>query len=92
MCVSSTFIFLATNKVVKGKSKRGYITRSIPDRKRLQAKVDAIAKDIKAISRCPSKEQAVNAINLINSKIRGLVNYYQNCTWVHIAMENTLGA
>ena len=74
-------------KVVKGKAKRGYIPRTTPDRKRLQRKVDAIAQEIKAIPRHHSKEQVIRDINRINSEIRGLVNYYQNCTWVSPAMK-----
>jgi len=74
-------------KVVKGKGKTGYIPRTIPNRKRLQLKVDAIAQEIKAIPRHHSREQVIRDINRINSEIRGLVNYYQNCTWVSLTMD-----
>ena len=74
-------------KVIKGKGKRGYITRTIPDRKRLKRKVDAIAQNVKAIPRNASKEKVIMEINRINSGIRGLVNYYSNCTWVNLAMQ-----
>lgn len=74
-------------KVVKGKAKTGYITRTIPDRKRLQRKVDAIALEIKRIPDSTSREQLIQEINRINSMIRGLVNYYSGCTWVNIAMR-----
>jgi len=74
-------------KVIRGKAKNGYITRTIPDRKRLQRKVDAIALDIKRIPRNASREQVIKEINRINSIIRGLVNYYSNCTWVSRAMK-----
>jgi len=74
-------------KVVKGKARRGYISRTLPERKRLQRKVDAIAQEIKVIPRNHSREQVIRDINRINSEIRGLVNYYQNCTWVNPAMK-----
>jgi len=66
--------------VVRGKSRTGYVTRTRPDRKRLNSKVDAIAKEIKAIPLDASREQAIQKMNLINSQIRGLINYYENCT------------
>ena len=31
-------------------------------------------------------EQAIAEINAINSKLRGLINYYQCCTWVNIIL------
>jgi group II intron reverse transcriptase/maturase len=74
-------------KVVKGKGKTGYISRTIPDRKRLQRKVDAIALEIKQIPDTTSRENLIQEINRINSMIRGIVNYYSNCTWVNIAMR-----
>ena len=74
-------------KVVKGKGLKGYIPRTLPDRKRLNRKVDAIAQEIKVIPHHFSREQVIREINRINSEIRGLVNYYQNCTWVSPAMQ-----
>lgn len=74
-------------KVVKGKAKKGYIPRTIPDRKRLQRKADEIALEIKRIPRKSSREEIIHEINRINSMIRGLVNYYSNCTWVNPAMK-----
>ena len=74
-------------KMVRGKSKRGYITRTIPDRNRLRQKVDKIAVDIKNIPHNYSREQMIGAINRVNSQIRGVIQYYQCCTWVSIAMK-----
>jgi len=74
-------------KMVRGKSRRGYIPRTIPDRNRLKRKVDKIAEDIKKISRNYSREQMIGAINRINSQIRGIIQYYQCCTWVNISMR-----
>jgi group II intron reverse transcriptase/maturase len=74
-------------KVVKGKAKKGYITRTIPDRHRLKQKVDAICEEIKNIRIHASVEQVIHSINLINSKIRGLINYHSSCSWVNVAMQ-----
>ena len=74
-------------KMVRGKSRRGYIPRTLPDRERLKRKVDKIAEDIKKIPHDYSREQFINAINRINSQVRGIIQYNQCCTWVNIAMR-----
>ena len=55
-------------KMVRGKSRKGYISRTIPDRDRLKRKVDQIAEEIKNIPECYSREQLIGEINRINSK------------------------
>lgn len=74
-------------KVVKGKGEHGYVTRTRPDEERLKKKVDAITDDIKKIPRDTSREKLVDEINRINSRIRGVVQYYQCCTWVSVSMD-----
>ena len=74
-------------KMVPGKSRRGYIPRTLPDRDRLKREVDKITEEIKQIPRSYSKEKMIGAINRINSEIRGVIQYYQCCTWVNIAMQ-----
>ncbi len=74
-------------KLIPGKGPKGYITRTIPDKDRLKRKVYEIAKSIKKIPRHYSKEQLVGEIHRINSKIRGLIQYYQCCTWVNVSMK-----
>ncbi len=73
-------------KVVPGKARKGYIPRTIPERDRLRRKTDKIAHDIKKIPHYYSREQMVDAINRINSQIRGIIQYYQCCTLVNISM------
>lgn len=75
-------------KVVRGKAKNGYVTRTVPDRVRLKRKIDKIIENIKKIPRSYSREQMIGEINLINSQIRGIIQYYQCCTWVNIAMRD----
>ena len=74
-------------KVVPGKARKGYIPRTIPERDRLKRKTDKIAHDVKKIPHYYSREQMVDAINRINSQIRGIIQYYQCCTWVNISMK-----
>jgi hypothetical protein len=74
-------------KLVPGKARKGYISRTIPDKDRLKRKVDEIAECIKKIPRHYSKELLIAEINRINSKVRGLIQYYQCCTWVNISMQ-----
>ncbi len=74
-------------KVVPGKARKGYIPRTIPERDRLRRKTDKIAHDIKKIPHYYSREQMVDAINRINSQTRGIIQYYQCCTWVNISMK-----
>lgn len=74
-------------KVVPGNARKGYIPRTIPERDRLKRKTDKIAHDIKKIPHYYSREQMVDAINRINSQLRGIIQYYQCCTWVNIAMK-----
>lgn len=74
-------------KMVRGKSRRGYIPRTIPDRDRLKRKVDKVTKEIKAIPHNYSRENMIREINRINSEIRGFIQYHQCCTWVNIATK-----
>ena len=74
-------------KMVPGKSRRGYIPRTLPDRDRLKRKVDQIVEEIKKIPANYSKEQLISEINRINSKVRGVIQYYQCCTWVNISLN-----
>jgi len=74
-------------KMVRGKSKNGYITRTIPDRDRLKRKADKIAESIKKIPKNYSRERLIDEINRINSQIRGIIQYYQCCTWVSVAVK-----
>ncbi|HAJ9217943.1 group II intron reverse transcriptase/maturase [Listeria monocytogenes] len=74
-------------KVVPGKAKKGYIPRTLPDRKRLKRKVDEISAEWRKIPLSASREKVIHELNLINSKIRGLINYYENCTWVNATMK-----
>jgi len=74
-------------KNVPGKGHKGYVVRTIPDKGRLKWKAEKIAEDIKKIPRNYSREQLISTINRINSQIRGIIQYYQCCTWVNVSMK-----
>jgi len=80
--------FLGFNyKIIPGKSRTGYITKTRPDPDKLKTKVKQIHKETKLLRKIPDKNQLIHRINVINSKIRGLCQYYQPATWVNIDMS-----
>lgn len=70
-------------KLVKGKSKHGYITRTRPNRNKLKSKVRELRKDVKHIRKCTKRDLLIHRINLLNAKIRGIIQYYQEATYVN---------
>lgn len=80
--------FLGFNyKVVKGNARKGYIPRTKPNPERLKEKVKDIHKETKKLKRWASKEQLIHRINIINSKIRGVIQYYETATWVNVSLR-----
>jgi RNA-directed DNA polymerase len=74
-------------KAIKGKTKHGHILISKPNQKRLKEKVNGIHKVIKNIKRATTIEGLIHGGNLINSKIRGLIQYYESTTKVNVYMK-----
>ena len=73
-------------KIVKGNSKTGYVSRSLPDRARLNSKIKELHRSLNALKRCDSKDALIHEINVVNAKIRGIIQYYQCTTWVSIIL------
>ena len=73
-------------KVVRGKTRTGYVTKSQPNAERLKGKVEELRKEIRALRKIPDKSMLVHEINLVNSKIRGTLEYYKGTTHVNISM------
>ncbi|MRD35131.1 group II intron reverse transcriptase/maturase [Bacillus thuringiensis] len=73
-------------KAIKGKAKNGHILVSKPNQQRLKEKVNEIHKTIKKIKKATRKDDLIHWINLINSKIRGLIQYYECTTKVNVYM------
>lgn len=80
-------------KVVKGNSKKGWVPRIRPNPERLSSKVAEIRRDLKRIKgfrlmdNDNIKESLVNEINNLNSKIRGIIQYYEIATWVNVDLK-----
>lgn len=68
------------NRKAKGK----WVTQSRPNHERLKTKVEEIRKLIKDFRRQPTKEQLIVKINHVNSKIRGLAEFYKTATLVNV--------
>ncbi|HJV17919.1 MAG TPA: hypothetical protein VJ546_11175 [Bacillales bacterium] len=69
-------------KRVRGKSRTGFISRSRPDLKRLLDKIQGIKLDIYMIRKRDTYEKKIADIILVNSKIRGVLNYYKRATLI----------
>lgn len=62
----------------------GYKSRTLPDRKRLKRKIEELDKYIRfIIGMGKTDEDLIDAINRINSRIRGIIQYYQNANQVN---------
>jgi len=73
-------------KVVKGNSRTGYVTKTQPDAERLKEKVRELRKEIRALRKIPDRNMLVHKVNLVNSKVRGTLEYYKGTTHVNVAM------
>lgn len=72
-------------KLTRGKSKNGYISRVSPNKKRLKTKIKEIKQEIFKL-RFTSTNLA-HQFNLINSKIRGLIEYYKPANTVNVELQ-----
>ena len=73
-------------KLVKGKSRTGYITRTRPDRNRLKSKIQELYRKVNALKRSRGRVSAIQQIDSINASIRGIIRYYECTTWVNIEL------
>lgn len=71
-------------KKVKGNGKFGWISRSRPNKERFLNKIKEIKKDIYMIRKRDTTEKKINDLILVNSKIRGILNYYKCATWISV--------
>lgn len=69
-------------KLKSGKSRTGYVTVTRPDAKRLRDKVVDIRRELRQLRRYQGKALC-HAINVVNSRIVGLNNYYQVASMVN---------
>lgn len=73
-------------KVVKGTARTGFISRTKPNREKITTKMKALLIRIKQLKKLPTMEMIIHHINLINSTIRGIINYYKSATWVNFEL------
>ncbi|WP_240420313.1 group II intron reverse transcriptase/maturase [Paenibacillus periandrae] len=72
-------------KLTRGKSKSGYISRVSPNNERIKSKVEKVRQ---AINNLRYTERHIgHQINLINSIIRGLIEYYQPANTVNVSFQ-----
>jgi RNA-directed DNA polymerase len=66
-------------KRVPGKSKqgKGYVSKSSPNREKFASKIKQIKKDLYMVRKRDTHEKKINDLIKINSKIRGILNYFQ---------------
>jgi RNA-directed DNA polymerase len=60
-----------------GRSKSGFVNMTRPNRDRLKSKIDILRKETRGLRTPSSQEDLIHRINLLNSRIRGLVQYYE---------------
>jgi RNA-directed DNA polymerase len=75
-------------KFKSGKARKGWIPSTRPNPDRLSTKVKEIYKSIRNLKRFHPRDKLefIHQINVINSKIRGLIEYYQPCTRVNVEL------
>lgn len=73
-------------KLTKGKSRTGYIPKTMPNRDRVKRKIKSILKHTQRLSKSNTFE-IIHNINLVNSMIRGLINYYESTTLVCVILS-----
>lgn len=80
---------------IKGKRSNGprtsdnyrTITISKPNSERLEHKIKELHRNMKKVRFAPAREVLVHNINLINSQVRGIANYYRFATHVNIVLN-----
>lgn len=82
-----TFLGLDFKLVRNGKAKMGYVIKSKPNEDKLKNKIKETQRELRKLRKCTSKEYAIHHANLINSKIRGIIGYYEIATFVNISLK-----
>ena len=78
------FLGFKVKKIPKGK---GFIGYSYPDENKLKLKFSELTKEIRKLKYCTDTGWLLNDINLLNSKIRGIINYYNSATGINLVMR-----
>lgn len=63
------------------------ITKVAPQDEKFESKVKEINRQIHKLKRMPNRDDAIHQVNLINSQIRGIINYYRPATNITIVTK-----
>lgn len=76
----------------KARLKNKIVGKALPNKKNIESKVREISSDIKKLVRCTNDHYIVAEIEVINSKIVGLSNYFKfgNCKRLFSSLDNRL--
>lgn len=66
----------------------GFVGYSYPDKDKLEKKFKEISKDLRRLKFCSDEEWLINDLNLINSKFRGIINYYNSSPGINLTMRD----
>jgi RNA-directed DNA polymerase len=78
------FLGFRIKMIPKGKEYIGY---SYPDKEKLKKKFQEISKELRKLKFCSDEEWLINDIDLINSKFRGIINYYNSSPGINLTMR-----
>lgn len=72
-----------------GKASKGFISHTEPNKQRLSLKKKELMKRAKELRHSKNTNELINKMNLLNSAIRGIVNYYAPAANVSVALSRT---
>lgn len=64
--------------------KNSYIGYSYPDEEKIKRKVSSLTEELRKLKYCSDKKWLINDIQVNNSKIRGIINYYNAAPGVNL--------
>lgn len=71
--------------------KKSYIGYTYPNEDKIKSKVQSLTLELRKLKFCSNKEWLINDIQVINSKIRGLINYYNASPGVNLITRKFTG-
>lgn len=70
-----------------GKSRSGIIVQGKPDKEKLARKILELKKNIHDFKKAGNIDNLIHHINLYNSKVRGILNYYKVASRINLAVR-----
>jgi hypothetical protein len=72
-----------------GKSRSGLIIQGKPDRERFSRKIQELKKSIHDFKRTRDIDKLIHKINLHNSKVQGIINYYKVASRINLVVKKS---